>query len=75
MLAPSSCDSLSSCPAPGEDTVGVLKEVGGVQDVLRAMRSRPGDREIVINCCSLLWTFALTGHRYMHTCTHAHAHV
>ncbi len=40
--------------------------MGGVQDILLAMRSFPNDIEIVSNACRSIWALSLNG-MYLHT--------
>ena len=54
--------SLSSpLPPSAESAAEILGEVGGVQDILAAMRSFPNNLEVVSNGCTALWSLSVIG--------------
>ena len=44
-----------------ESAAEILGEVGGVQDILAAMRSFPANLEVVSNGCTALWSLSVIG--------------
>ena len=44
-----------------ESAAEILGEVGGIQDILAAMRSFPSNLEVVSNCCTALWSLSVIG--------------
>ena len=53
--------SLSLSLSRSESAAEILGEVGGIQDILAAMRSFPSNLEVVSNCCTALWSLSVIG--------------
>ena len=52
-----------------ESAACVIGKLGGVQDVLAALRSFPNNEEIATNCLGALWSLAVDGMSFVNSLT------
>ena len=49
------------CLTLSEVAAEILGRVGGVQDILAALRTFPSNQEIAFQCCTALWALSVVG--------------